>query len=99
MAEKLHELCQLIWQHEKVSKDFKDDFIMHLHKRKGIDRPATTSWNLCAVHRRQDFGRSPEAFLTALVSTERVESACPTTGMCMCFRRPGFVAIVLQFVL
>ena len=33
--EKLHQLFQLIWQHEPVPQDFKDATIVHLYKRKG----------------------------------------------------------------
>ena len=32
---KLHQLFQLIWQHESVPQDFKDASIIHLYKRKG----------------------------------------------------------------
>ena len=32
---KLHQLFQLIWQHETVPQDFKDASIVHLYKRKG----------------------------------------------------------------
>ena len=35
LTEKLHQLFQLIWQHETVPQDFKDASIIHLYKRKG----------------------------------------------------------------
>ena len=35
LTEKLHQLFQLIWQHETVPQDFKDATIIHLYKRKG----------------------------------------------------------------
>ncbi|XP_069960323.1 RNA-directed DNA polymerase from mobile element jockey [Cherax quadricarinatus] len=35
LVEKLHQLFQLVWQHETVPQDFKDASIMHLYKRKG----------------------------------------------------------------
>ena len=35
LIEKLHQLFQLIWQHETVPRDFKDATIIHLYKRKG----------------------------------------------------------------
>ena len=35
LTEKLHQLFQLIWQHETVPQDFKDAFIIHLYKCKG----------------------------------------------------------------
>ena len=35
LTEKLHQLFQLIWQHETVPQDFKDASIIHLYKHKG----------------------------------------------------------------
>ena len=35
LTEKLHQLFQLIWQHETVPQDFKDASIIHLNKCKG----------------------------------------------------------------
>ena len=35
LTEKLHQLLQLIWQHETLPQDFKDASIIHLYKRKG----------------------------------------------------------------
>ena len=35
LVEKLHQLFQLIWQHEMVPQDFKDATIVQLYKRKG----------------------------------------------------------------
>ena len=35
LTEKLHQLFQLIWQHDTVPQDFKDASIIHLYKRKG----------------------------------------------------------------
>ena len=35
LTEKLHQLFQLIWQHETVPQDFKDATIIHLYKRNG----------------------------------------------------------------
>ena len=35
LTEKLHQLFQLIWQHETVPQDFKDASIIHLYKSKG----------------------------------------------------------------
>ena len=35
LKEKLHQLFQLIWQHETVPQDFKDVSIVHLYKCKG----------------------------------------------------------------
>ena len=43
LVEKLHQLFQLIWQHETVPQDFKDATILHLYKRKGTVRPVTTT--------------------------------------------------------
>ena len=44
MIEKLHQLFQLIWQHETVPQDFKDASIIHLNKRQG-------NRQTCANHR------------------------------------------------
>ena len=35
LTEKIHQLFQLIWQHETVPQDFKDTSIIHLYKHKG----------------------------------------------------------------
>ena len=35
LTEKLHQLFQLIWQHETVPQDFKDASIIHLYEHKG----------------------------------------------------------------
>lgn len=35
LPKKLHQLFQLIWQHETVPQDFKDATVMHLYKHKG----------------------------------------------------------------
>ena len=41
LTEKLHQLFQLIWQHETVPKDFKDASIIHLYNARETDRPVT----------------------------------------------------------
>ena len=35
LIEKLHQLFQVVWQHETLPQDFKDASIIHLYKRKG----------------------------------------------------------------
>ena len=83
LTEKLHQLFQLIWQHETVPQDFKDASIIHLYKCKGNCQACcplqARSWlEFCST--TSSHTSSKASYLRARVASEK--NVGPLTWCC-----------------